>query len=97
VRLELHPEALARLHEIQSELRSTKPDRARAFAAEVRKIGSMLRQFPRAGAPVGAFRRVAMQRFPYSLLYEINGEIVRINTILPQKREPDYWADEDDS
>jgi plasmid stabilization system protein ParE len=97
VKLELHPEALARFHEIQTHLRSTSVKRAHAFLADVRRIGSMLRQFPRAGTPVGALRRVTMRQFQYSILYEIDNEVVRITTILPQKREPDYWAEEGDS
>ncbi|HYW12178.1 MAG TPA: type II toxin-antitoxin system RelE/ParE family toxin [Longimicrobium sp.] len=97
MKLELHPEALARFHEIQTDLRSTSAKRAHAFAAEMRRIGSMLRQFPRAGTPVGSLRRVAMHRFQYSILYEIDGEVVRMTTIEPQKREPDYWADSGNS
>jgi plasmid stabilization system protein ParE len=96
VKVELSPEALALFHEIQDSIRETSPRRARAFAAEVRRIGSVLRLFPRAGTPVGNFRRMLLHRFEYSVLYEIVGGNVRILSIKPQQREPDYWADDDD-
>lgn len=95
--VELSPEALALFHEIQASIRATNPKRARAFAEEMRRVGGVLRLFPRAGTPVGNYRRMLLHRFAYSVLYEIVGGNIRILSIKPQQREPDYWADEDDS
>lgn len=97
MKLELSPEALALFHEIQTTLRATSPKRARAFAMEMRRVGNMLRRFPRSGTPVGEYRRMILQRFAYSVLYEIVDDLVRILSIRPQQQEPDYWADENDS
>jgi plasmid stabilization system protein ParE len=97
VKVELSPEAVALFHEIQASIRETNPKRARAFAEEMRRVGRVLRLFPRAGAPVGDYRRILLQQFAYSVLYEIVDGNVRILSIKPQQREPDYWADQDDS
>jgi plasmid stabilization system protein ParE len=81
--------------EIQAEIRARSPMRARAFTAEMRRIGRVLRLLPRSGAPVGEFRRMILQRFAYSVLYEIVDDAVRILSIRPQSREPDYWEDDE--
>lgn len=96
MKVELSPEALALFHEIQASLRATGTKRARAFAAEMRRIGGLLRRFPRAGKPVGNFRRTLLQRFAYSVLYEIDGDVVRILSIKPQQLEAEYWEDDED-
>jgi plasmid stabilization system protein ParE len=95
VRLELAPEAAARFREIQTGLRAASAKRARAFVAEVRRIGNVLRRYPRAGTRTDGLRRMILQGFPYSILYEIDGDRVRITSIEHQKQEPDYRADDD--
>jgi plasmid stabilization system protein ParE len=92
LRVELSPEALARFHEIQEDLRATNQKRARAFAAEMRRIGSILRLFPRAGTPIGEFRRMVLNNFLYYILYSIEEDHVRITTIEHQKAQRGPWT-----
>lgn len=48
------------------------------------------------GAPVisaEGVRRKVLARFPYSLLYLVEPEHIRIVTVMHHKRRPGYWAD----
>ena len=49
-------------------------------------------QEPEAYGLVGAeIRRKLVDRFPYSLLYAIDGERIRIVAVAHHKRRPGYW------
>jgi plasmid stabilization system protein ParE len=63
-----------------------------AFLATVRKGIDQLLTFPES-APVlyGKVRRKPLRRFPYSLLYSIRGQEIRIVAVMNQKRKPMYW------
>ena len=63
-----------------------------AFFAAVQKGIDQLLTFPES-APVlyGKIRRKPLRRFPYSLLYSIRGEELRIVAVMNQKRKPLYW------
>ena len=39
----------------------------------------------------GAVRRRVLARFPYSILYSIHGDQIRILAVAHQKRRPFYW------
>lgn len=48
------------------------------------------------GAPVisaEGVRRKGLARFPYSLLYLVEPERIRIVTVMHHKRRPGYWTD----
>jgi toxin ParE1/3/4 len=48
--------------------------------------------FPKASQVVrGDVRRMPLRRFPYSLLYTIRGNEVRILAVMHQGRRPFYW------
>lgn len=38
-------------------------------------------------------RRRPIHRFPYSILYRLDPEVVVILAVVHQKRRPDYWSD----
>lgn len=41
----------------------------------------------------GDIRRFVLSRFPYKLLYAIEGEIVVVIAVMHQHRHPDYWIE----
>jgi len=41
-------------------------------------------------AKAGA-RRLPMSRFPYTLVYRIEGEVIHVIALMHQSRMPDYW------
>lgn len=41
----------------------------------------------------GEIRRFVLNRFPYKLLYALEGEIILIVALMHQHRHPDYWVE----
>ena len=42
---------------------------------------------------LGDIRRFVLNRFPYKLLYAIEGEVVVIVAVMHQHRHPEYWIE----
>lgn len=86
----VHPLAREELDEAVSyyTLRSPRLSLAAVFEEAV----DGLRAFPKAGAQIrGNVRRKLLRRFPYSILYRLHGDEVRILVFMHQKRRPSYW------
>jgi plasmid stabilization system protein ParE len=66
---------------------------ARAFLADVMSALEGVRRLPES-APVlrGAVRRKPLRKFPYSILFALDGDTVVIVAVMHGKRRPDYWA-----
>lgn len=89
----LHPEAEMDLRDAAEFYR----DRAgsslsQAFLAEFERSVEILLQH----SALGAFwrqdkRRLMIRRFPYSLIYTVVGEQIRILAVAHHSRRPDYW------
>ena len=62
------------------------------FLTEVERALKQIREHPKA-APVlhGVVRRKLIRRFPYSVMYAVQTETIRILAIANQKRRPFYW------
>lgn len=59
-----------------------------AFDAAVTRV----RDDPVLWSPVSKrFRRCLFDRFPYALIYEIDGDQVRVLAVMHQSRRPSYW------
>jgi toxin ParE1/3/4 len=76
---------------VQASYRADNPPRAKRFAAEIRRVVLLLRQFPRGAPRVNGLRRVLVQRFPYLLLYEVEESRVWIVELVHQKQRPRHW------
>lgn len=58
------------------------PGRGDRFSEEVEKVLVLLSRLPRLGRVVGApYRRLKLSRFPFSLIYVVEGRRVFIHTI----------------
>ena len=87
-----HPEAAAELEDASTFYESCSTGLGRLFAAEVEHTIDLIRQFPDAGAPIGAARRRALvARFPYSVVYRREAEIIVVFAVAHQRRRPGYW------
>lgn len=65
---------------------------AEAFLAEIQRASDFLLEHPEAASLVGrSVRRITVHRFPYSLLYSLHGEEIRILAVAHQRRRPLYW------
>jgi plasmid stabilization system protein ParE len=93
VKYSLHPEALQDLREAAS-FYSEKAGAALAQAviAEFEHAVDLLLQFPGLGAAWRhGKRRVLMRRFPYSVIYSVEGDEIRILAVAHHSRRPGYW------
>jgi plasmid stabilization system protein ParE len=65
-----------------------------AFIDAVEACVAEIVAFPEAGATVsGGVRRRMVRRFPYSVLYTIRPDHIRILAVMHAKRRPMYWID----
>ena len=62
------------------------------FITEFERSVALLRQYPRIGSPWrGGLRRLPMRRFPYSVVYTLSSEVIRVVAVSHQSRRPGYW------
>ena len=40
----------------------------------------------------GRFRRYLLQRFPYGIIYAVEGKVIYIAAVMHLKRKPGYWV-----
>ena len=68
-------------------------DRVRAhLLAEIERARKTLLRQPGIGTPgVRGNRKLLLDRFPYTLVYRIDGDTVRVLAFMHQSRRPDYW------
>jgi len=64
-----------------------------AFVAEFEKSLALLCDNPQLGAPWRKDRRrFPLRKFPYSIVYYIRGEELRVVALAHHRRRPGYWA-----
>ena len=91
----LHPEALGDLRNGASFYRETAgTSLSQSFLAEFEQSINRLLQHPALGAPWRGRgrRRYLMKHFPYSLIYTVSRDEIRILAVAHHSRRPDYWT-----
>jgi hypothetical protein len=59
---------------------------------EVRRVVGMVCGSPEIGKPLGGvYRRFPLRRFPFGVVYRIEGEHLRIIAVAHRRRRPGYW------
>lgn len=89
----LHPEAREDLREAASFYRDNAGIAlSQALLAEFERSVGLLLGHPRLGGRwrLGK-RRYLMKRFPFSIIYVVSGEQLRILAVAHQSRRPGYW------
>ena len=68
-------------------------DRVRAhLLAEIKHARKIVREQPGIGTPgVRGTRKLPLGKFPYTLVYRIVDDTVRVLAFMHQSRRPDYW------
>jgi plasmid stabilization system protein ParE len=62
------------------------------FLSEIERTEAFLAQFPVAGRILsGGNRRVSLRRFPYHLIFRIDGDRLFILAVAHHRRAPGYW------
>lgn len=94
MKLVVAPPALAELHDAATfyTLKGS-VDLALSFVAEFERTANLVLANPLLGAVFrGARRRYSLRRFPYSLIYQITEEELRVLAVAHHRRRPGYWA-----
>ena len=66
----------------------------RAYLLEAERTLTLIQQFPQIGPVIeGDIRRFAFSRFPFSYIYRLPGDHVRILAVMHHRQRPGYWQD----
>ena len=72
--------------------RAVGPDLADRFLDEIDAAVARIVANPGAWAPLGkGIRRCRLTRFPYSVVYRVEGDEIEVYAIAHQRRRPGYW------
>lgn len=94
MRLEIGPEAEAELHTAVAYYEDKAEGLGTDFLSEAERVFDELREFPEMGTEMEEeIRRFLLQRFPFSVLYKIHGDVVRIVAVMHHRQRPGYWKD----
>lgn len=88
------PAALAELHDAAAfYTASADVELGLAFLSEFDHGVKDILANPRVGAVFrGTRRRYVLRRFPYSIIYHLSGDQLRVVAVAHQRRRPGYWA-----
>jgi plasmid stabilization system protein ParE len=69
------------------------PNLGSVFIDDVQRVIGKISEFPDA-APVirGKIRKKPIAKFPFSVIYSVNSDEIRILAVAHQKRRPFYWS-----
>ena len=62
-----------------------------AFSKALERLGESPEQFPLCDEE--GYRFALLDRYPYSLIYRVVGEIVQVIAVAHARRKPGYWSD----
>lgn len=90
---QLTPEAEAELAEaVRFYATNVSTKVAHNFLSQVEQKARLLTEFPGLGTPTTNGRRLLpIGRYPFSILYQVEQDIVRISAIAAHARRPGYW------
>jgi len=92
MRLEFHPEAELELIEAAVHYELQVPGLGKRLEAEIRRATDLLLQHPKMGPPVDpGLRKFVLTRFPFTLIYSMTPDVLRIEVVAHQSRLPGYW------
>jgi plasmid stabilization system protein ParE len=90
----LHSRAADELRRIIEHYDEEQPGLGRDFVRQFDQVVELCRQHPNIGPIFAApHRRLVLRRFPYNIIYRVDGDAIRIVAIAHQHREPSYWKD----
>ena len=94
MKLVVAPPALAELHDTAAFYTlKANAGLGLAFVAEFERTANFVLANPLLGAVFrGTRRRYILRRFPYSIIYQVAAEELRILAIAHHRRRPGYWA-----
>ena len=94
MKLVIVPLALAELHDAAAfYMEKANVELGLAFVAEFERTTNLVLENPMRGAIFrGDRRRYLLRRFPYSIIYQVTAEELRVVAVAHHRRRPGYWA-----
>jgi toxin ParE1/3/4 len=90
--LVIHEAAEAEINEAADFYDSRSPGLGTAFIDEIERGIRSISEFPEATPLIrGRVRKKIVARFPYSLIYSVRPDVIRILAVAHHKRRPFYW------
>ena len=92
MRLEFHPEAELEFIEAAAYYELQVSGLGQRFGADVRRTLDVLLTHPESGVAVDDdLRKYVLQRFPFSIIYSLSPDALRVEVLAHQSRRPGYW------
>jgi plasmid stabilization system protein ParE len=64
----------------------------RGFLREIRRASDLLCDAPRIGEPLDdRHRRFPLRKFPFGLIYRVDGSVLRVIAVAHRRQRPGYW------
>jgi hypothetical protein len=93
LRVRLGPAAKLELRQAASFYEDSRDGLGLEFLDAVGSAFDHIRQHPTVWRILkGRFRRYLLQRFPYAVVYAIEGDIIYVAAVMHLKRKPGYWV-----
>lgn len=94
MKLVIVPLALAELHDAAAFYAAkANVELGLAFVAEFERAANLVLANPKLGATFrGIRRRYILRRFPYSIIYQITADELRVIAVAHHRRRPGYWV-----
>lgn len=90
--ISLHSEAASEMNWAATYYESHAQGLGQAFLDELQKAFAQIAEMPEANVRIGTrLRKKALLRFPYTIIYALQTERIRVLAIAHQKRRPGYW------
>jgi len=87
-----HPAANAEMNEAAQFYEEASPGLGVDFLKELEHSVSQIRRNPNSGSLIKfQVRRKVLRKYPYSLLYKLRGDQIRILAVMHHRRRPFYW------
>jgi plasmid stabilization system protein ParE len=97
MRIRFHPAARRELTEVAQYYDRESPGIGKSFVREAERAINTLAERPRLGVPMqnNRLRQWPLRRFPYYLIYVLEGDDLIVLAVAHQKRRPGYWEGRD--
>jgi plasmid stabilization system protein ParE len=91
-RLSIHEVAEAEINEAADFYDVKSPGLGSVFVDEIERAMGRISEFPEAAPLVGGrVRKRSIAKFPYSVVYSVRPDEIRVLAVAHQKRRPFYW------
>jgi toxin ParE1/3/4 len=92
MRPSFHSAAAGELRRIAERYDAEVPSLGREILQELDRVMGQCRENPELGARLTPIhRRVVLDRFPYSVIYRVDEDVIRIIAVAHYARKPGYW------